>query len=116
MRSGTRARVALCLLLGAGGAQCQPEKAASEPGVIAGAVLDRASGSPVSKALVTLSTGEAAPLDAQAITDGAGRFTFTAVPPGRYHLHADCTGYRDAWYGAETANHPATIITLHAGE
>jgi protocatechuate 3,4-dioxygenase beta subunit len=65
---------------------------------------------------VTLSTDEATPLDAQAITDGAGRFTFTGVPPGRYHLHAEGSGYLHAWYGAETANHPAGTITLHAGE
>ena len=29
------------------------------------------------------------------------------VPPGRYQLHADCKGYLHAWYGADTANHPA---------
>lgn len=116
MGSGTSTGVALCLLLGTGGACCQPGEQASETGVIGGTVVDRGSGSPVWKALVTLSTDEATPLDAQAITDGAGRFTFTGVLPGRYYLHAACSGYLDAWYGAETANHPAGIIILHAGE
>ena len=116
MGSGTRTKVALCLLLGAGGACCQPEKPASESALVAGAVVDRTNGSALWKALVTLSTDEETPLDAQAITDGAGRFRFTDVPPGRYHLHADLEGYLQAWYGAETANHPAGIITLHAGE
>lgn len=111
MGSGRRTRVALCLLLGAGGACCQPESA-----LVSGAVLDRGSGAPLWKALVTLSTDEEKPLDAQAITDGAGRFAFAGVPPGRYQLHADCKGYLRAWYGAETANHPAGIIAVHANE
>ena len=84
--------------------------------MVAGAVLDRTSGAPLWKALVTLSTDEENPLDAQAITDSAGRFAFADVPPGRYQLHADRKGYLQAWYGAETANHPAGIITLHANE
>jgi protocatechuate 3,4-dioxygenase beta subunit len=116
MGSGTRTRVALYLLLGAGGAWCQPEEPPSESASVAGAVLDRSTGSPVWKALVTLSTDEERPLDAQAITDGTGRFTFIGVPPGRYQLHADCKGYLQAWYGAETANHPAESITLRANE
>jgi protocatechuate 3,4-dioxygenase beta subunit len=111
MGSRRRTRVALCLLLGAGGACCQPESA-----LVSGAVLDRGSGSPLWKALVTLSTDEEQPLDALAITDGAGRFAFADVPPGRYQLHADCRGYLRAWYGAETANHPAGIITVRANE
>jgi protocatechuate 3,4-dioxygenase beta subunit len=116
MGSGTRTRVALYLLLGAGGAWCQPEEPPSESASVAGTVLDRSSGSPVWKALVTLSTDEERPLDAQAITDGTGRFTFTGVPPGRYQLNADCKGYLQAWYGAETANRPPESITLRANE
>jgi protocatechuate 3,4-dioxygenase beta subunit len=116
MGSATRTKVALCLVLGAGGACCQPEKPPSEPALVAGAVLDRSSGSALWKALVTLSTDEENPLDAQAITDGAGRFTFANVPPGRYHLRADCKGYLHAWYGAETANHPPRSFTVRANE
>ena len=111
MGSGIRMRVALCLVLGSGGACCEPGS-----GVVAGAVLDRTSGSPLWRALVTLSTDEENPFDAQAITDGAGRFTFAGVPAGRYRLYAECQGYLQAWYGAETANHPAGIITLHENE
>ena len=111
-------RVALCLLFVCTAAWCQPDKASSpsESAWVGGTVLDRGTGSPLSKALVTLSTEQAEPLDALAITDSAGRFAFANVPPGRYQLHADCKGYLRASYGAETANHPPGIITLHAGE
>ena len=111
MGSGRRTRVALCLLLGAGGACCQPESA-----LVAAPFSIAAAARHFGKRLVTLSTDEEKPLDALAITDGAGRFAFADVPPGRYQLHADCKGYLRAWYGAETANHPAGIIAVHANE
>ena len=111
-------RVTLCLLVVCTAAWCQPDKASSpsESAWVGGTVLDRGTGSPLLKALVTLSTEQAEPLDALAITDSAGRFAFANVPPGRYQLHADCKGYLRASYGAETANHPPGIIALHAGE
>ncbi len=107
-----RSIVVLCLLAGAGEALLFQTDNAS----IAGIILDRSTGSPLRKALVTLSTEEPRPLDAQAITDGAGRFAFSNVPPGRYQLHADCKGYQRAWYGAASANHGPGILTLDAGE
>lgn len=112
------ARVSLCLLFGSAAAWCQPEKGTSpsEYAWVGGTVVDRGTGSPLAKALVTLSTEEAEPLEALAITDGAGRFAFASIPSGRYQLQADCKGYLHAWYGAETANHPPGIIKLHAGE
>ena len=83
---------------------------------ISGIVLDRATGAPLRKAQVNLSTDEAVPLDAQAITSADGRFAFAHVPPGRYTLHADCEGYLHAWYGAGTPEHLPGIITLEPGE
>ncbi|MBZ5594884.1 MAG: carboxypeptidase-like regulatory domain-containing protein [Acidobacteriia bacterium] len=109
-------RVALCLLAACTAALCQKAASPSEYAWVGGTVFDRGTGSPLSKALVTLSTEEETPLDAQAITDGTGRFGFTDIPPGRYQLHADCKGYLHAWYGAETVNHAPGIITLHGGE
>ena len=116
--SGKTARVTLCLLLGCTSAWCQPEKSTSpsEYAWAGGIVLDHGTGWPVPRARVTLSTAEAEPFDALAITDGAGRFVFANIPPGRYELHAECNGYLHSWYGAETANHPPGIITLRAGE
>ena len=102
----------LCLLAGVGGASlCQ-----SDNGSISGIVLDRSSASPLGKALVTLSTEESRPLDAQAISDGDGRFAFSNVPPGRYRLHADCKGYQRAWFGAKSINYPPGLLTLDLGE
>jgi Carboxypeptidase regulatory-like domain len=112
---GPAAKVTLCLLCGCAGAWGQPEKAPPDA-LVSGTVVDRVTGAPVLKAVVTLSTEEETPLDAQTMTDGAGRFGFASVPPGRYQLHADCNGYLQAWYGAETANHPPGIIILRAGD
>lgn len=48
-----------------------------------------AEGSPVAYAMVWLE-----PLSVRRFADQAGRFTFTAVPPGRYRFHARQVGYR----------------------
>ena len=100
-------------------AAAAPHNASSEaptPAFISGIVLDRATGSPLRKAQVNLSTDETVPLDAQAITSADGRFAFAHIPPGKYTLHADCEGYRHVWYGAATPEHLPGIITLEPGE
>src|SRR5713226_8390599 len=69
------------------GAPAAPPNASSEPpppAFISGIVLDRATGSPLRKAQVNLSTDETEPLDAQAITAADGRFAFAHIPPGKY--------------------------------
>lgn len=112
------AELSLCLLLGRGTLCAQPARASIEPrdASVAGIVLDAGTGAPLPKALVTLSTAEDQPMDAQALTDRDGRFTFSNVPPGRYQLHADSSGYQPWWYGAATAHHVPGILRLETGE
>jgi hypothetical protein len=102
----------LLLLLGAGRALWGQAGSAQVEGV----VINAATGSPVRKAYVSLSTVEDDPAEALAITDSSGRFGFANVPPGRYHLHARCDGYQQAWYGASTPGHAPGVITLRPGE
>jgi protocatechuate 3,4-dioxygenase beta subunit len=58
---------------------------------------------------------EARPQDAVVWTDANGRFAFGYVPPGRYQVRAQKTGYQLAALGAETPYRPPAIITLDAG-
>ena len=101
------------------GTATAPHNASSDapaPAFISGIVLDRATGTPLRKAQVNLSTDETVPLDAQAITSADGRFAFAHIPPGKYTLHADCEGYLHVWYGAATPEHLPGIITLEPVE
>jgi len=93
-----------------------PPTESQPPGVIAGVVTDSASGTPIRRAVVTLSTIEALPQDAVAWTDSNGRFSFSYLMPGRYQLRAQKTGYQNLAYGAKTASSPAGTIQLGAGE
>jgi len=88
----------------------------AEPALVAGAVIDAGNGLPIRKAFVSLSTLEDNPAEALAITDSSGRFAFANVPSGKYHLHAQCDGYLQAWYGAPTPNHAPGVIALPSGE
>ena len=117
MTMGPAARVTLCALLGYAEACCQQQTTSpAEYAWAGGAVFDRGTGSPLSKALVTLFTEEPEPRDALALTDANGSFAFANVPPGRYEIQASSTGHATAWYGAEGKNQAPGIITLHGGE
>ncbi len=72
---------------------------------ISGVVLSDATGTPIRRAIVTLSTLDTPPLEAVTFTESSGIFGFTAIPPGKYRLLADMDGFQHAWFGAST---PAT--------
>lgn len=114
MQESARSNAAIASLILLGAASALWGQAQTQ--LVAGAVIDAGTGSPVRKAYVSLSTAEDNPAEALAITDGSGRFTFANVPDGRYRLNARCDGYQPAWYGAPTPKHAPGVIALRAGE
>ena len=46
------------------------------------------------------------------VTDDSGRFSFVALPAGRYMLSANKQGYVPAAYGASRPNRPGTALVL----
>ena len=85
-------------------------------GAVSGLVVERHSGHPVKRALVTLVALPRSRGYATAVTDGEGRFLFTAIPPGKYRLAARKDGYRGAQFGTTRPNQPGRVISLAPGE
>jgi hypothetical protein len=85
-------------------------------GGIAGTVVTAGNNLPIRRAIVTLSTVEAAPQDAVAWTDANGHFSFGYLPPGRYQLRALKDGYQATAYGGDNIRRPPAIIQLATGE
>ncbi|MGA2592571.1 MAG: carboxypeptidase regulatory-like domain-containing protein [Bryobacteraceae bacterium] len=83
---------------------------------ISGVVLNDATGGPIRRAIVTLSTLDTPPLDAVTFTESNGAFGFTAIPPGKYQLHVDMEGFQHAWFGASTPRRPPGTLALAAGD
>ena len=94
-----------------------PAAAASGPyAAISGVVLNDATGKPVRRAIVTLSTFDTPPLEAVTLAESNGAFGFTAIPPGRYRLRADMDGFQHAWFGASIPARPPGTLNLAAGD
>jgi carboxypeptidase family protein len=81
----------------------QDSQSTPEKGLLAGKVLNSATGEPVRKAQVKLFNMGAAPKGksespdgGSAVTDAAGRFEFTALAPGSYALAASREGFDTA--------------------
>lgn len=93
----------------AGAAATQTGSTASD--VVRGSVVNAATGAPLAGVLVTL-----ADLDRRDVTDAAGRFEFTGVPPGRHTLTASSVGFafsrRDIVVGGDLATRVAGDLVV----
>jgi protocatechuate 3,4-dioxygenase beta subunit len=83
---------------------------------ISGVVLNDATGSPIRRAVLTLSTLDATPLEAVTFSESNGAFGFTSIPPGKYQLSASLEGFQSAWFGAATPSRAPGTLTLAAGD
>jgi hypothetical protein len=113
----TRTCAAFVLLICAGlGAQTpvrdRPASSSGVGGAVRGRVVAAQTGDPLRNALVHLGTAQEN-FD-PAITDGDGRFTFEAMPAGRYGLDASKAGYARAQFGGRAAG-PRVLIEVTAG-
>jgi hypothetical protein len=80
-------------------------------GVIAGVVVTEGSGTPVRRARVNLSASELRGGRSTMTTD-EGKFSFGALPAGRYTLSASKPGYVNITFGAKRPGRPGTPIQL----
>ena|SRR5688572_7940699 len=97
-------------------------------GGIQGLVRQSDSNDPIAKAQVTISRvvtppvaggAVATPLPVveipPAITDNAGKFSFTELEPGQYRINAGRNGFVRMNYGERFSGGPGTVITVPAG-
>jgi uncharacterized protein (DUF2141 family) len=82
---------------------------------ISGTVTVEGSGAPVRRARVSLS-GQEVRGSRSAITDDSGRFSFPALPAGRFSITASKAGFVDIAYGAKRPGRPGTPIQLAEGQ
>ena len=83
--------------------------------VVAGTVMLAGSTQPARRVRVGLSGAEGRG-ERSAITDDQGRFSFTALPAGRYTLTASKPGYVSVTYGQVRPGRPGTPIQLADGQ
>ena len=82
---------------------------------VAGRVVIDGVGTPVRRARVSLAAPELRG-GRSSITDDQGRFSFQALPAGRFTLTASKSGYVDIAYGAKRAGRPGTPVQLVEGQ
>ena len=95
-----------------GGAQTQAGTAR-----LRGRVVAAQTGAPLRRAQVSLgSPASPTPTPRTAITDSDGRFEFAQLPPGRYSVIVNKTGYVALQYGQKRPTDPMTMLMLADGE
>jgi len=99
---------------GPGGRGGQQSTAVGTAGITGVVVVD-GSGSPVRRARVSLAGTELRGTRT-VTTDDSGRFTFPALPAGRFTMTASKPGYVDNAYGAKRPGRPGTPIQLADGQ
>ena len=96
--------------------QREASVAAAGTGAIAGAVMTAGTNpAPVRRAVVSIAGGGLA-ASRSAITDDAGRFSFTRLPAGSFRLVARKAAWLDAKYGATRPGQEGAEIALTAGQ
>ncbi len=103
-----------------GGRGAPPRDLAGAPvalgtGVISGSVVLEGGATPVRRARVTL-TGAELRGGRSVMTDDLGRFTFQALPAGRFTMTASKPGFVAGAYGAKRPGRPGTPIQLADGQ
>ena len=91
------------------------QKPAVGTAVVSGSVMMAGSTQPARKARVSLSGAELRG-SRTAVTDDQGRFSFTALPAGRYNLSANKPGHVTVSYGQRRPGRPGTPIQLSDGQ
>ncbi len=106
--------LAPAFLIGASFAAAQtPDSAKSAR--LEGHVLNL-TGEPLRKVTLRLGNDALFAGNVAAMTDDKGKFTFEDVPPGRYAMTAERTGFLTQHYGASSYNSPGTPLTLKPGQ
>ena len=83
---------------------------------ISGVVLNDATGSPIRRAAITLSTVDTRPLEALTFSEANGEFGFNTIPPGKYRLRVELSGFQRASFGAATSTRAPGTLTLAPGD
>ena len=97
--------------------QMQPPRATAGPptaGLSGVITTDDATPQPIKRAQVMIISAESS-ITKSAVTNDAGRFSFTGLPAGRYTLSANKPAYLRMAYGAKRWDRPGTPITLKDG-
>src|SRR5579883_2388535 len=85
-------------------------------GVIGGVVIDKASGDPVRKAIVTV-TWHGEPRSWATVRTGSdGRFRVEGLPAGNYEVRAQKPGIGSAIYGVDRLSETGELIALENGQ
>ena len=91
---------------------------------VSGQVSNALTGEPVRRALVALQRIDMASPNVMinsrvgntVATDAAGHFEMTGIPPGKYRLSAERSGFIVAQYGSRGPGKAGTLLTLEAGQ
>lgn len=87
--------------------------------VLGGIVVNLATKEPVSRAVVyarAQAGGGQRSAGATATTDATGRFALAGLPPGRYNITAERSGFITSNYGARRPGRAGLALTLEAGK
>jgi hypothetical protein len=94
----------------------QAVRQAEVPGLILGRVVDATTGSPISSAIVRLTSSDGTPVGSGVLTGSDGKFVFSPVLAGTFTLTAQRPGYFEGQFGRKRATGPGAPLVLRGGE